>query len=187
VLVVDHMNNRIQRFTPEGQSLGSFGEAGSGPGQLNLPWNITVDKDGVVYVADWRNDRIQKFGADGSYLGSIGTSGSGEGQLSRPADVAVDDDGNVYVADWGNNRVSIFSSLGAPMQTLLGDSTMSKWGAEYLEANQDLVDGRKVMADGSPEKRFFAPTAVEVDDEGHVIVVDSCRHRLQIYERIASA
>jgi len=39
------------------------------------------------------------------------------------------------------------------------------------------------MADGTPEKRLFGPTAVEVDEEGRVIIVDSCRHRLQIYVR----
>ena len=185
ILVVDHLNNRIQKFTPEGEALGSWGEAGSGPGQFNLPWGITVDKAGQVYVADWRNDRIQKFTGDGQYLATIGTSGSEAGQLKRPANVAVDDDGNVYVADWGNDRVTIFTDLGFPLTTLTGDSEMSKWGAEYLGANEDLLTGRKIMADGTPEKRFFAPTAIEVDDEGHVIVVDSCRHRLQIYERVS--
>jgi hypothetical protein len=98
--------------------------------------------------------------------------------------VAVDDDGNVYVADWGNERVSIFNSLGFPLSTLRGDADMSKWGAEYLAANPDLTEGRKIMADGSAEKYFWGPTAVEIDDEGHVIVVDSCRHRLQIYQRV---
>ena len=60
---------------------------------------------------------------------------------------------------------------------------MSKWGDEFLAANQDLVEGRKVMADGTPEKRLLGPTAVEIDEQGRVIIVDSCRHRLQIYER----
>jgi DNA-binding beta-propeller fold protein YncE len=135
-------------------------------------------------VADWRNDRVQKFTNDGEYVATIGTPGSAEGQIKRPANVAVDEDGNVYVADWGNERVSVFTALGFPLTTIIGDATMSKWGAEFLSANQDLTEGRKVMADGTPEKRFWGPTAVEVDEQGRLIVVDSCRHRLQIYNRV---
>jgi len=72
---------------------------------------------------------------------------------------------------------------GYPLATLIGDSEVSKWGAEYLAANTELTEGRKIMADGTPERRFWGPTAVEVDDRGRVFVVDSCRHRIQIYVR----
>src|SRR5919198_1062433 len=165
VFVVDHMNNRICKFTPDGQLLAQWGTAGSGPGEFNLPWGIGTDDDGNVYVADWRNDRVQKFTNDGQYLATIGTPGSEAGQLKRPANVAVDHDGNIYVADWGNERVEVFSSLGFPIQTIIGDSEMSKWGAEFLSANQDLLTGRKIMHDGTPEKRLWGPTAVEIDDQ----------------------
>lgn len=184
VIVVDHMNNRIQRFSPDGKPLASWGSAGSGPGQFNLPWGVGVDGGGNVYVADWRNDRVQKFSPGGDYITTIGSPGSGEGQLSRPANVSVDSDGSVYVADWGNERVAIFTPEGYPFMTLIGDSEMSEWGAEYLEANTDIAEGRTVMADGTPEKRFWGPTAVEVDEQGRVLVVDSCRHRVQIYQRV---
>jgi DNA-binding beta-propeller fold protein YncE len=186
VWVVDHMNHRICKFTSEGQLITSWGSAGNGPGQFDLPWGICVDKQGNVYVADWRNDRVQKLAGDGTYLDTIGSPGSEVGQLRRPANVAVDDEGNVYVADWGNERVAIFTAHGYPITTLIGDSEMSKWGAEYLAANQDLMAGRKIMHDGTPEKRFHGPTAVEVDDQGHLIVVDSCRHRLQVYEKVGA-
>lgn len=182
IFVVDHMNNRIQKRRPDGEVVLTWGSFGDGPGEFNLPWGICTDKDDNVYVADWRNDRIQKFTNNGEYISTIGHSGSGVGQLSRPANVGVDKDGNVYVADWGNERVQVFSDLGFPLTTLIGDSEMSKWGAEFLAANQDLVEGRKLV-DLTPEKRFKGPIAIEFDNEGHVIIVDSCRHRLQIYEK----
>ena len=183
VYVVDHLNHRIQKLTPTGEPIGSFGSQGTGPGQFDLPWGIAVDGQGDVYVADWRNDRIQKFTNDGQYISTIGSSGSDLGQLKRPANVAVDDQGKIYVADWGNERVQVFTALGFPLTTVIGDSEMSEWGKMYLAANQDLVEGRRIMADGTPEKRLFGPTAVEIDEQGRVIIVDSCRHRLQIYER----
>lgn len=179
IIVVDHMNNRIQRFSPEGFALAQWGSAGSGPGEFNLPWGVGVDGHGNVYVADWRNDRVQKFSPSGDYLMTIG-----EGVLKRPANVSIDSEGAVYVADWGNERVAIFTPEGYPFTTLIGDSEMSQWGAEFLSANADLLQGRKIMADGTPEKRFWGPTAVEVDEQGHVLVVDSCRHRIQIYDRV---
>jgi DNA-binding beta-propeller fold protein YncE len=183
ILVVDHMNNRIQRFSEEGKSLAAWGSAGSGPGQFNLPWGIGVDSQSNVYVADWRNDRIQCLSSDGRYILSFGTPGSGEGQLKRPANVSVDKEGNVFVADWGNDRVTAFTPEGYPLITLIGDADVSKWGAEYLAANTELTEGRKIMADGTPEKRFWGPTAVEVDEQGRILVVDSCRHRVQVYDR----
>ena len=181
VFVVDHMNNRVQKRRPDGSVVSQWGSAGDGPGEFNLPWGVCTDKDGNVYVADWRNDRIQKFTNDGQYISTIGSSGSGLGQLKRPANVAVNAKGDIYVADWGNERVHVFSDLGYPLTTVIGDSEMSKWGAEFLSANQDLVAGRKLV-DLTPEKRLHGPTAVEFDNEGRVIIVDSCRHRLQIYE-----
>jgi DNA-binding beta-propeller fold protein YncE len=183
VFVVDHMNHRIQKRRPDGEVVLTWGSFGDGPGEFNLPWGVCTDKDGNVLVADWRNDRIQKFTNDGQFISSFGRSGSAIGELNRPANVAVAPDGTIYVADWGNERVQVYSDLGFPITAIIGDSEMSKWGAEFLSANQDLVEGRKIAHDMTPEKRFFGPTAVEIDEQGRVIVVDSCRHRLQIYEK----
>jgi len=183
LFIVDHLNNRIVKVSPDGDLVTTWGSAGDGPGEFNLPWGVGTDRQGNVYVADWRNDRIQKFTNDGQHISTIGTSGSGEGQLHRPANVAIDDDGNIYVADWGNERLTVLTDLGFPLTTITGDASMSTWGREFLAANPELTEGRRIMADGTPEKHLFGPTAVEIDEQGRVIIVDSCRHRLQIYER----
>jgi DNA-binding beta-propeller fold protein YncE len=185
VIVSDTLNHRILRFTPDGTLSSQFGSEGSAEGQLNMPWGVGVDRDDNIYVADWRNDRVQKFAPDGAHLATFGSSGAGVGELSRPADVAVDADGNVYVADWGNERVSIFEASGYPLTTITGDADLSKWGAEYISANEDIIRGRAV-ADLTPEKQFWGPTGVVMDKStpGRLIVTDSCRHRLQIYDRV---
>jgi DNA-binding beta-propeller fold protein YncE len=184
VVVSDGLNNRILKFSPEGKLLAKWGSAGTGEGQFNMPWGVGVDGGDNVYVADWRNDRVQKFSPDGKYLASFGSSGSDTGQLKRPADVAVDSDGNVYVADWGNERVSVFEADGYPLTTLLGDADLSRWGGEYISANEDIIRGRQIAADMSLEKRFWGPTGVAVDQAGHVLIVESCRHRVQVYDRV---
>jgi DNA-binding beta-propeller fold protein YncE len=183
VLVADTLNNRILRFDSDGTLRAQWGTPGSGAGEFNMPWGVGVDAENAVYVADWRNDRVQKFSPDGSYLATFGSPGGGVGQLNRPADVAVDATGNVYVADWGNERVSIFEADGYPLTEIVGDADLSSWGAEYIAASDDILRGRAV-ADLTPEKYFWGPTGVTVDKDDHVFVVDSCRHRVQVYDRV---
>ena len=184
LLIVDSLNHRVQRFTRDGEFLHQWGSPGSGEGQLNTPWGICLDSAGMVYVADWRNDRVQKFDPSGQYLMSVGQSGSGEGQLSRPSGVAVDGDGNIYVADWGNDRVQLFDEGGRFSVELLGDATMSKWGEDRLSSNPENMLGLRQQARSlEREKRFVHPVSVKIDGTGRIIVVDSARHRLQIYRR----
>src|SRR5437870_2930329 len=175
---------RITVCSVAGDYLNEFGAYGTQDGQFVWPTGIDVDSRGNIYLADGRNDRLQKFSPDGTFVAMFGRSGSGTGELSRPADVAVDVDGNVYVADWGNERVTVFEPDGYPLTTLIGDADLSKWGGEYIAANDDIIHGRQIAADMTPEKRFWGPTGVVIDNAGHVMIVDSCRHRVQVYDRV---
>ncbi|GIS95122.1 MAG: hypothetical protein CM1200mP22_23590 [Dehalococcoidia bacterium] len=47
VYVLDYSNNRVQRFSPEGEFVGKWGTEGSGDGQLQDPEGIAVAPDGV--------------------------------------------------------------------------------------------------------------------------------------------
>jgi DNA-binding beta-propeller fold protein YncE len=199
LLVVDGLNNRIQRYTTDGRLLGQWGRGGRGRGEFNLPWGIAVDRTGDVYVADWRNDRIQKFDAQGTFLASYGTSGRGDGEFSRPAGVAVDAEGNIYIADWGNERVQVLSPDGGFLAKFRGEAGLSKWGESYFISNQDELQERQKAnlepelnllptddlreESASIEKFFWGPIAVKVDDQGRLYVVESCRHRIQIYRK----
>jgi DNA-binding beta-propeller fold protein YncE len=199
LLVVDSHNNRVQKYTRDGQFLGAWGRGGRGAGELNFPWGITVDQAGDVYIADWRNDRIQKFDAQGKYLTSWGTPGTGKGEFQRPAGVAVDQEGNIYVADWGNERVQVLGPDGSWLATLRGEAGMSKWAESYFVANPDELEERhkadlepelelapedqRREASASIEKLFWGPISVKVDAQGRLYVVESCRHRIQVYNQ----
>ena len=183
VYVVDSGNHRVQKFTQEGKFLARWGEFGSGQGQFNLPWGMAIDSRGDVYVADWRNDRIQKFTSDGQFLAQFGSSGSGTGELNRPTGVAVDKDGDIYIADWFNDRVPVLTSDGRHITTFTGDAGMSKWGQEKLNSNPDMIQQRSLVRDFSDERNLWRPKAVAIDGDGHVIIVDSNRTRLQVYQK----
>ena len=198
LLISDGLNHRVQRFTADGEYLDGWGSYGAQAGQFNTPWGLACDAAGNVFVADWRNDRVQAFTPQGRFVGQWGVSGDGKGQLHRPASVAVDAAGYIYVADWGNERVQIFAPDGAVAAILHGDATTSAWADDYLAANPDEAAARRA-ANLSPavnpwrdrhretsagiESRFWGPTSVTVDDAGRIYVVDSCRHRVQIYRK----
>jgi DNA-binding beta-propeller fold protein YncE len=199
LLVVDGLNNRVQLYTGDGKFLGSWGRGGNSEGEFDLPWGIAVDRWGNVYVADWRNDRIQKFDPQGRFLASFGNPGRGEGAFHRPAGVAVDHEGTIYVADWGNHRIQVLGPDGTFLAQFRGEAGLSKWAQDYFIANQDELEERRKAnlepplelspADdpreesASIEKLFWGPTAVKVDAQGRIYVVDSCRHRIQVYRK----
>ena len=201
IFVVDSRNHRVQKLTLDGKYLGQFGSFGDGPGQLNTPWGIGLDKDSNVFVADWRNDRIQSFTADGKWLASFGQPGTGGdasivrkhggirvvprpvGLFNRPTGVSVDKDGDIYVADWLNNRVQVLTPEGRFITEFTGDAALSKWGVAKIESNPDMIRQRNGVRDFTPEKVLWAPVAVKVDDRGRVIVVDTTRHRFQVYQK----
>ena len=198
IYLTDSLNHRVQKFGKDGAFLGNWGEEGDGPGQFNMPWGIALDGNGDVYVSDWRNDRVQKFDPSGRYLAQWGSSGDGEGQFKRPSGLTVDPDGNIYVCDWGNERVQVLSPSGQVLACFRGDSVTSTWATAYFEANPDEGAAR-LAADLEPEvnprsdrhretsanveKLLWGPTSVKLDGQGRIYIVDSLRHRLQIYRR----
>lgn len=68
--VVDSGNNRVQKFTPEGEFLLKFGKGGSYEGQLSKPTDAAY-MNNRVYVSDTGNGRILVFDSSGNYLSSI--------------------------------------------------------------------------------------------------------------------
>lgn len=184
IFVVDSANHRIQKFTKDGAFLGGFGEKGQGEGEFNLPWGICLDRERNIYVADWKNNRVQKLDAEGRCLVIFQGNDNGVGDLHGPTGVAVDSDGDVYVTDWANHRVQVYGPDGQFVTTLVGDAQQpSPWTQTYIDANPDIVKARR-RANMEPEWRFRRPVAVNVDENDSIFVLETARHRLQIYDKV---
>lgn len=70
-----YVNNRVAKFTPEGDWIKAFGQYGTGgrngdqnPGNFSLAHGIQADRAGNVYIADRNNRRIQVFDKEGVFL-----------------------------------------------------------------------------------------------------------------------
>ena len=182
--VVDGGNNRVQKFSKDGKIISQWGSGGSGEGELDSPWGITLDDKGDVYVADWTNGRVQKFTSNGQYLMSFGAADDGQGGLRRPSGVAVDEEGDVYVVDWGSDLVQAYGPDGSYLTTFIGDAQrLPSWGELSVAANPDMLRARKRVKSLEPEWRFHHPTAVEIDDQRRIVIVDQQRSRLHIYTK----
>ncbi len=200
IYVSDQKNHRIQKYTREGTFIDQWGEPGSNDGQFDLPWGLTIDQHRNVLVADWRNDRVQIFDSCGNHLRTIGTTGSDEQKLKRPSGVAVNSEGTIYVADWGNERVQAFDPEGTHLFTLMGEATLSKWAIDFFSSNPDEMATRKTAdliselpshlnspyhRSSQTEPYFWGPVSVRTDDQDRLYVVESNRHRIQIYEPVS--
>lgn len=185
IYVSDSRNNRVQKFSLDGKFESSFGESGDKAGQFNMPWGIGLDNDGNIYVTDWRNDRIQQFNPEGEWQATFGTSGTAVGQFNRPNSVSVDKDGDIYVSDWLNDRIQILAPDGRFITQLTGDHVLSQWGRDKMSSNPDMIRQRQLAITHSADfdKNFSHPTAVKVNSEGQVVILDSTRGRLQVYTK----
>jgi tripartite motif-containing protein 71 len=124
VLVADYGANRLVRLSgADGSEQGSFGMAGSGPGQFNSPLGIAVGQDGTVYVADHTNYRVQVFSGKGAYLRRWGSLGDGPGKFGGPDGIAIGPDGLIYVSDDADRRIQLFDTNGEVRAVWQGQPT----------------------------------------------------------------
>ena len=107
-------NNRVARYDRNGEFVTTWGEAGTEPGQFNLPHTIVVDARNRVLVGDRENARIQIFDLNGNLLEIWDHLGS-------PYGLAIDDSDQLYVADLVNARIWIARAAnGELLQTIEG-------------------------------------------------------------------
>ncbi len=126
--------HQVHKFSPEGEllmSLGTAGQAGSGPGHFNQPNDVITASDGSIFVADGhsgqnmttnqameegraagRTGRIIKFSADGEFILEWGQIGVRHGEFRTPHALAIDSQGRLWVADRGNHRLELFDLYG---------------------------------------------------------------------------
>lgn len=150
--------HRVRVFDAQsGKHLLDIGKRGSGPGEFNLPRDVTIGKDGLLYVVDGANFRVQVFRPDGTFVRVFGGIGRQGGQFSRPKEVATDLDGNVYIVDSAFGNFQIFTP-----------------------------DGKLLLAVGSRSEKdgmakYLLPSGIAIDGDGRVYMVDQFFRKVDVY------
>ena len=126
--------HQVFKFSPTGEvllTLGTAGQGGSGPNQLNQPNDVITSPDGSIFVGDGHSGqsmttrqameagresgatgRILKYSADGTFIKEWGQIGTLHGEFRTPHALAFDSQGRLLVADRGNHRIEIFDQEG---------------------------------------------------------------------------
>ena len=154
---VANSNPNIQKRSPTGTLLLSFGTGGATASSMISPSGIAVGPSGDIYATDGDPDRtntmVQRYNSSGIFQNAWGTQGGGNSQFQSPGGVAVDSAGDVYVVDSGNHRVQKFTSTG---------TFITKWGSS-----------------GSGNSQFAGPQGIAVDSSDNIYVADTGNNRIQ--------
>jgi sugar lactone lactonase YvrE len=154
VYVADLWNNRIQKFTAEGEFInmwGYFGQAET-PTAFWGPRDVAIDSEGRVLVSDTGNKRIAIFDADGTFISQFGEEGFGPGQFSEPVGLALDGQDNLYVADTWNQRIQAFTPNGDGTYTPQTSWDVYAWFGQSLDNKPYLaVDNQDHVFATDPE------------------------------------
>ncbi|HUP51031.1 MAG TPA: peptidyl-alpha-hydroxyglycine alpha-amidating lyase family protein [Longimicrobiales bacterium] len=130
VFVADgHGNNRVVKFSEDGEFLMEWGTEGTLLGQFNEPHALAMDSRGRLFVADRMNQRIQVFDQEGRFL-AVWPAIQASGLHIAPGDI-------VYVADYQLRegiviaRASDFEEIGFIDGTLAEGVTVDPAGHVY--------------------------------------------------------
>ena len=152
--IADFNTHQIHVFDEQRKHIRSFGQQGSGNGQLIYPHGIAVDADGLVYVGNNGNHRIEMFRMDGTFVKQFGV-----GHLSYPWGVTVNNK-QVYVTDSGNHRISIFTLEGQLIRTI-GSRGSDPGQFDYPSAVAISPDGDMYVTDENNNRvQVFSPDGV---------------------------
>jgi len=158
IYVVDTWGHTIYVYDLDGNRRGSIGKRGEGPGDLNYPIHVAVDKAGLVYVTDTLNFKVKIFKPSGEPVFQFGALGDTFDTFDKIKGIAVDPEGHIFVSDAAQNMVKIFDKKGKLL----------------------LFFGKK----GSFYGRFNAPAGIFIDDENKIYVADTLNDRVQVFQYI---
>ena len=169
---------------------------------FDAPSDVSVSKDGRIYVVDGVNHKIRIFNRNGKYLSSFGKKGSENGEFRFPLGIDIDNSGKVYIADSGNHRLQIFSPDGKfiakinipsnneqpadPTDAAVDDSRNRCYVVDndnhhilvYDLSHRKLID--TYGSPGSGKLAFRYPFLIALDKEEYLYIVDVINTRVQV-------
>ena len=199
VYVAGH-EDRVQKFTRDGDLVAIFGSSGAADGQFNHPHGLAIDRrrGDLVYVGDQENHRLQVFTSDGGFV-RLWT----DPQFQHIHDVGIDPaTGELFVGDYASDVLQRFTSSGQPVAELGGSGTEpgrfdGVWGVSTDSAGNVYVADtfnrrvQKLGPDGAfiaewrgyAGESFVKPTGVFVDAGDVVYVCDSLAETIILFDR----
>jgi tripartite motif-containing protein 71 len=139
VWVLDAGNNRVQKFTADGNLLGVIPI----PSQTSAT-ALAINSQGQIYLSCYFEESIGvlKLAPNGAILAQWGEVGGFPGQFSYPTGIAVDSQWNVFVTDFYTSRVQKFGFSDSPRILLAQDVGNDQGKQIRLGFQRSLHDGQ---------------------------------------------
>ena len=183
IYIADKGNNCIRKVTASTgiiSTLAGTGVSGytgdGGPATsatLNQPFDVTVDKDGNVYVTDNGNNVIRKITASTGIISTVAGTGikgySGDNSLATtaklfyPYRVITDSTGNLYISDQANQRVRKVDISTGVITTLVGTGAVA-YNGDNIAANTANLNN---------------PIGLSFDTAGNLYIGDIVNNRIR--------
>jgi len=160
---IDSDFHQIVKLDQQGNVLNRFGKRGSEPGEFNLPMDIAMGTDGLLYVLDTGNFRVQVIDNNGIALHSWGSAGNGFGQFGLPRSISLDGDNNIYISDAQFGNIQIFKADGTLLMHIGRLSQTDKPG------NYSLITG------------------ISTDKRNNLYILDQYLNKLEIFKKLTDA
>jgi streptogramin lyase/phosphodiesterase/alkaline phosphatase D-like protein len=120
--VADTGNSRLEKFSPDGAFISTFGKHGSGHGEF-LTVNDVATLNGSVWAVDAGRDQLLSFSPKGQWEWERGSTGSGNGQFESPMGITVYGGAfGIWASDYALHRVQEFNEKGEYIRTITGGS-----------------------------------------------------------------
>jgi hypothetical protein len=160
IFVNDAFNFRVQKFSPEGDFLLSFGSLGDTMGSFARPKGLDIDKNGNLYVVDAAFGNVQIFDSKtAELLLYFGGARSGSGSMWLPAGVHIDYDNIEYFSRYVDKdfQIEYLVYIG----NLLGSRKLNVYGfgkwigpplSEGEESENEPSESEDTMSDQASEK-----------------------------------
>ena len=119
VWVVDTGTQRVRKFSPDGELLGTVGERGRGLGQFREPVGIAFDPvTGDFLVADVGNARIQRFDSEMQAIAAYPIDEWKELNAANKPYLAALPDGRILASDPVHGRILLLDQGGSVIASL---------------------------------------------------------------------
>ncbi len=133
-----------------------------GANLFTRPYDMTVDREGYLWITDETDNFIGKFTEDGQQVMTLGRKGvagdnTSHDSFNGPTGIAVAENGDLFVTDgYQNSRIVKFDKNG-----------------KFLA----IIGGTK----GADVGQFNLPHRVLIDSKGELVVMDRVNKRIQFW------
>ncbi|XP_013421553.1 tripartite motif-containing protein 2-like [Lingula anatina] len=183
-LVVDYDNNKVCRFSLDGQLLVQLSKAGSR--SLGNPFGVAVLPDGTIVVSECGRNKLIFMSQDFNLTKEVDMKG--------PDGLYVTDSNTILVAQPNLKQVSIVNIHGAIVGTIKHSSFQWPWYVTVLNNGNIVVSDMNAKAvfilsptgsllhiyTGSRQNQLCKPRGVCVDQYDNIIIADYNTNKIHI-------